>query len=75
MPTLARVREDAERQAIQRSLANTGGNAQRAASQLGVSRATLYRLLEKHGFSAPAGALAVLQDAGPTAAGPASLHD
>ena len=55
MPTLARVREDAERQAIQRSLANTGGNAQRAASQLGVSRATLYRLLEKYGFSAGEG--------------------
>jgi DNA-binding NtrC family response regulator len=52
VPTLEHAREEAERQAIQRSLANTGGNAQRAASQLGVSRATFYRLLDKYGLGA-----------------------
>jgi DNA-binding NtrC family response regulator len=55
-PTLERVREDAERQAIQRSLASSGGNAQRAANQLGISRATFYRLLEKYGLAAGSGA-------------------
>lgn len=45
----ARVR--AERDAIHVSLQDSGSNITRAARGLGVSRMTLYRLMEKHGIS------------------------
>jgi len=48
---LANVRISAEREAIFNSLIRTGKNKTRAAQDLGVSRMTLYRLMEKHGIS------------------------
>ncbi len=47
---LKTVRADAERQAIDRALRHSGGNISQAARLLGVSRPTLYNLLEKHGI-------------------------
>lgn len=44
------ARTEAERQAIFTSLSRAGQNVSRAARQLGVSRATLYRLMAKHGL-------------------------
>ena len=46
---VARVR--AECDAIQESLQGSGNNKAQAARELGVSRMTLYRLMEKHGIS------------------------
>ena len=43
--------EQAERQMIQRVLAQHEGNISRVAKALGLSRAALYRRLEKHGLS------------------------
>jgi DNA-binding NtrC family response regulator len=40
----------AERGAVQASLERAGNNISRAARDLGVSRMTLYRLLDKHGI-------------------------
>ncbi len=48
---LANVRISAEREAIFNCLIRTGRNKTRAAQDLGVSRMTLYRLMEKHGIS------------------------
>lgn len=45
----ARIR--AERDAIQICLQGSGSNVTRAARDLGISRMTLYRLMEKHGIS------------------------
>ncbi|MCB1553751.1 MAG: sigma-54-dependent Fis family transcriptional regulator [Xanthomonadales bacterium] len=47
-PTL----EEAERELIRQALARSEGNIQRAAETLGLSRAALYRRLEKHGIEA-----------------------
>lgn len=45
---LRQVRNEAERRAIQRALAKAGGNLSKVADLLGVSRPTLYDLLDKH---------------------------
>jgi two-component system NtrC family response regulator len=45
---LRQVRTEAERRAIQRAMAKAGGNLSRVADLLGVSRPTLYDLLDKH---------------------------
>jgi two-component system NtrC family response regulator len=47
---LKEVRTRAERQAIQQALSITDGNISRTAELLGVSRPTLYDLLEKYGM-------------------------
>jgi DNA-binding NtrC family response regulator len=46
--TLEQTRAEAERLALVKGLSYAQGNAREAADALGVSRATLYRLLEKH---------------------------
>lgn len=45
------ARQRAEREAIRASLASAGNNLSQAARELGVSRMTLYRLLDKHGLA------------------------
>jgi two-component system NtrC family response regulator len=50
---LKEVRTRAERQAIQQALATTDGNMSRTAELLGVSRPTLYDLMEKFGMRVP----------------------
>ncbi len=47
---LKEVRTRAERQAIQQALSITNGNVSRTSELLGVSRPTLYDLMEKYGF-------------------------
>ena len=46
--TLLESRERAEREALQIALAVYNGNSTQAAKMLGISRATFYRLLQKH---------------------------
>jgi two-component system NtrC family response regulator len=48
---LREVRADLEREAIQRALAKHKGNVTRTAAELGVSRPTLYGLIEKLGIA------------------------
>ncbi len=50
--TLDRAREEAERAAIQEALKQTRHNVSRAARLLGVSRVTLYRLMDKYSINA-----------------------
>jgi DNA-binding NtrC family response regulator len=45
--------DQVEMQAIARALAHTGGNMSRAATQLGIGRATLYRKYKKYGLVPP----------------------
>lgn len=45
---LKAIREEAERDALARVLNETQGKANKVAKQLNISRATLYRLLDKH---------------------------
>jgi DNA-binding NtrC family response regulator len=47
--TLAAARRDLEAWMLRASLASSGNNVTLAAERLGVSRVTLYRLLERHG--------------------------
>jgi two-component system NtrC family response regulator len=47
---LKQVREKAEQRAIQRALVHTNDNISEAAKVLGITRPTLYNLLEKHGM-------------------------
>jgi two-component system NtrC family response regulator len=49
---LRQVREEAERRAIVRSLSRSDGNLVKAAELLGVSRPTLYDLLNRYGLKA-----------------------
>ena len=44
--------EDLKRAAVERAFATCGGNAERAASELGIGRATMYRLLKKYDLQA-----------------------
>ena len=53
MLNLRAVRTRAERHALQQALAITDGNISRTAEILGVSRPTLYGLLERHGLGKP----------------------
>ena len=50
VPTLRDVRDEAERDAIVRALSRVNGNLSRAADMLGVSRPTLYDLLNRFGL-------------------------
>ena len=47
---LRQVRDDAERKAISKVLSRVDGNMVRAAELLGVSRPTLYDLINRHGL-------------------------
>lgn len=47
---LRQVREEAERKALLRALGRSGGNMQQAAEALGISRPTLYDLINRHGI-------------------------
>jgi DNA-binding NtrC family response regulator len=49
--TLEQARSRAEREALSAALQQAGGNLKEVAATLAVSRATLYRLLEKHGLT------------------------
>jgi DNA-binding NtrC family response regulator len=51
-PTLQEARTELEQQLIREALDRTGHNVQEAARQLGVSRMTLYRLLERYDMAA-----------------------
>ncbi|OBS08105.1 sigma-54 dependent transcriptional regulator [Acidihalobacter prosperus] len=51
VPTLDDAREKAEREAVHLALSQTGNNVSEAAKLLGVSRATLYRLLQRLGLA------------------------
>jgi two-component system NtrC family response regulator len=51
--SLQEVRAEAEKRAIERALANASGNLSRVATLLGISRPTLYDLLDKHGLKKP----------------------
>jgi DNA-binding NtrC family response regulator len=48
---LQEARERAERQAVEQALRDSSFNVSQAANMLGVSRMTIYRLLEKHGIT------------------------
>jgi two-component system NtrC family response regulator len=51
-PDLRQAREQAERQAIQQALDYTSGNLSHAAELLGITRPTMYTLLNKHNLKA-----------------------
>ncbi len=53
LQTLDQIRDQAEKSAILASLQRARRNISRAARDLGVSRVTLYRLLEKHAIPIP----------------------
>ncbi|NGX17073.1 PEP-CTERM-box response regulator transcription factor [Wenzhouxiangella sp. XN24] len=54
LPTLREVREDAERRAMVDALAAADGNVSRAAKLLGVSRPTVYDMLQRLEITVPA---------------------
>ena len=47
---LRQVRESAERQALNRALIYTDNNLSQASELLGITRPTLYDLMQKHGL-------------------------
>jgi len=47
---LRQVREDAERSALVKTMARVNGNVVKAAELLGVSRPTIYDLMNRHGI-------------------------
>ncbi|MGB5305005.1 MAG: sigma-54 dependent transcriptional regulator [Gammaproteobacteria bacterium] len=49
--TLADIRMETERRALQKALLRCSYNVSKAARQLSISRITMYRLMEKHGLS------------------------
>lgn len=51
LPTLREVRDEAERRALTEALAAADGNVSRAANLLGVSRPTVYDLVQRHGIA------------------------
>ena len=51
--SLHEVRAEAEKRVIEKAMTNMGGNLSRVATVLGVSRPTLYDLLEKYGLKRP----------------------
>ncbi|HET7162123.1 MAG TPA: PEP-CTERM-box response regulator transcription factor [Rhodanobacteraceae bacterium] len=53
--SLREVRDEAEKRAIQRALTRSSGNLSRVADWLGISRPTLYDLLDKHGLKKTTG--------------------
>jgi len=59
---LKEVREQAEREAIQRALPRSKGRVAQAAELLGVSRPTLYDLIGRYGISAGANSSASVSD-------------
>jgi DNA-binding NtrC family response regulator len=48
--TLAEVRDDAERRQIERTLAAHGGQLQKTAEALGISRTTLWEKMKRYGL-------------------------
>ena len=56
--TLAEIRLDTERRALQKALLRCSYNVSKAARQLNISRITMYRLMEKHGLSRTPGSSA-----------------
>ena len=50
--SLAQVRVEAEKRAIRSALLCSRGNVTRTARHLGISRATLYRLMQRYGIAA-----------------------
>src|SRR5690606_35793043 len=50
LQTLGEARLEGERVAIERALVRNGGHLQAAARDLGISRVTLYRLMNRHGL-------------------------
>ena len=50
VPTLKELRESVEREALQRALKRSMGKIAPAAAELGVSRPTVYELMEKYGI-------------------------
>lgn len=48
--SLKSLRDDVEKQAIQAAILVAGGQAEEVANQLKISRASLYRLMDKHGL-------------------------
>ena len=51
IPTLKELRESVEKEAVQRALKRSLGKIAPAAAELGVSRPTVYELMEKYGLS------------------------
>jgi DNA-binding NtrC family response regulator len=49
-PEAARTLDDMEKQMIIRTIEECGGNLTRSSEKLGISRATLYRKMERHGI-------------------------